>query len=340
MVVTSVIDFVRALETAWQRMAVILFQPFDFAKWGPIGFSAFLALMAEGGVSFNNPIPSNSHQPSYQNYSTYSSVPEALRAFKQFRSWLDALPSDPWLKVYVCLALAYIAFWLVLTWVGCRGEFLFLDNIVRNRAALAEPWRRYAWQGNVWFLFHLALILVGALFTVVSAGLFLYFNWTWIDAARSPNAGEIAALVLTGLVFLAGALAFTVVKFLIRSLVLPLYFKQTMSLGTALLAVMTLVFTRPISLFVYVLLNFAIAIAAALVTVLVCAATFCLTCWASCFPFIGPLLFSMVLCQLILPVLVFQRCFQLGCLEQFGPDYNVFTVDVPPLVPGQPPATT
>jgi hypothetical protein len=42
------------------------------------------------------------------------------------------------------------------------------------------------------------------------------------------------------------------------------------------------------------------------------------------------MLMSLVICQLVLPVLIFTRCFQLDCLAQFGPEYDVFTVDVPP----------
>src|SRR5271170_1949206 len=49
------IDFTRAFDSAWERMHVILFRPFDFGKWCAIGLSAFLAgLLAGGnGVNFN-----------------------------------------------------------------------------------------------------------------------------------------------------------------------------------------------------------------------------------------------------------------------------------------------
>ncbi len=322
------IDFIRVFETAWQRMTIILFQPFDIGKWGLIGFSAFLAILAEGGVSFNNPLPYGNDGTTANH--TYQTLPDALHTFKKFTAQLSALPNDPWLKVYICVGIAYVVIWLVLTWVGCRGEFVFLDNIVRNRAALAWPWQRYAWAGNIWFLFHLGVVVVTAIAAAIAAAAFLYLNWTWISNERDPSAGEIGALVLSFSVLFILGLIGTTIKFLIDSLVLPLYFKQTMSLGAALLAVMSLVFTRPISIFIYVLLSFLISMVAILVTCLVCISTFCVTCWVSCFPFIGTLLFSLVTCQLILPVLVFKRCFQLGCLEQFGPAYDVFTVEPPP----------
>jgi len=89
-----------------------------------------------------------------------------------------------------------------------------------------------------------------------------------------------------------------------------------------------------VSILIYLVLSFAIAIAAAFIACVAFACVFCGTlsiiCWVSCFPFIGAMLLNMLLCQVILPLLVFQRCFQLGVLEQFGPEYDVFNVDAPP----------
>ncbi len=325
------IDFGRALQTAWERMCVILFAPFDIGKWGLLGFNAFLALLAEGGVSINNPIPSSNNQKtSFE----YSSTTQALHAFKQFTTWASDLPNNPELKILLCLGATYVVVWLVLTWVGCRGQFVFLDNIVRNRAALAEPWQRYGREGNIWFAFHLGLVLLWSLCAAAAAGVFLFLNWGWIRSERNPGGAEIATLIVTTLVFFVLGIIGIAIHFLIRSMVQPLYFKQTMGLGAALLAVMSLVVTRPISIFVYLVLDFALTILSGFIACFILVFAFCATlsivCWVSCFPFIGSMMLSMVLCQLILPLLVFQRYFQLGVLEQFGPAYDVFSVDLPP----------
>lgn len=325
------IDFGRAIQTAWERMTIILFQPFDIGKWGLMGFVAFLATMAEGGVTFNNPLSNVGDNAKTHPYTTY---PHTAQALKQFTIWMSDLPNNPWFKLMICAAIGVLIIWLVLNWVGCRAQFVFLDNIVRNRAALAEPWQRYAQQGNVWFLFHLGLMIVSFVFVATAAGLFFFLNWGWMTSGRDPSGAEVTALALLLLVFGVLGLIGMVIVFLIRTLVQPLYFKQTMSLSTALLAVMTLVFTRPVSILLYLLISFAIAIASAFITCCVFAGAFCagfvIVCCVSCFPFIGAMLLNMLLCQLILPLLVFQRCFQLGVLEQFGPEYDVFRVDAPP----------
>ncbi len=327
------IDFGRAIQTAWERMIIILFQPFDIGKWGLIGLNAFLALLAEGGVSLNNPFPSGNQGTTRTTY-TYNSTPEALRALKQFTTWASDIQNNPWVKIFLCFLAAYFVIWLVLTWVGCRAQFVLLDNIVRNRAALAEPWRRYARQGNVWYLFHLALSLLSVLAIGATGALFVFLNWAWINAARDPAGGEIATVIAGVLVFLLVTLVVGIIQFLIRAIVQPIYFKQTMGLGAALLAAMSLLLTRPLSIFVYLLLSFALALVAGVVVCLTVAVAFCasfsLICCVSCFPFVGSMLLSLLLCQLILPVIIFQRCFQLSVLEQFGPQYDVFRVDLPP----------
>src|SRR5271167_5013624 len=59
------IDFTRAFDSAWERMHVILFRPFDFGKWCAIGLSAFLAGFLQGGNGFSSiPNGPNSFNPS------------------------------------------------------------------------------------------------------------------------------------------------------------------------------------------------------------------------------------------------------------------------------------
>src|SRR5476651_1022041 len=117
------IDFTRAFVSAWERMQVILFRPFDPAKWFVIGFNAFLALLAEGGVAINNPFPWNSKNQGY--HFPYQSLPALLHSFRQLISWATSFSVSPWLALYVAVGLVGLVVWLALNWVGCRGQFMF-----------------------------------------------------------------------------------------------------------------------------------------------------------------------------------------------------------------------
>ncbi|HUB67829.1 MAG TPA: hypothetical protein VL981_10130, partial [Candidatus Methylacidiphilales bacterium] len=46
----------------------------------------------------------------------------------------------------------------------------------------------------------------------------------------------------------------------------------------------------------------------------------CLTCCIAALPYLGTVV--------LLPALIFVRCFSLDCLAQFGPQYDVWTTDV------------
>src|ERR1700733_6057278 len=50
----KVINFTRAFDSAWERMSIILFRPFDLGKWFVMGFGAFLAGFLSGGNGFNS----------------------------------------------------------------------------------------------------------------------------------------------------------------------------------------------------------------------------------------------------------------------------------------------
>lgn len=320
------INFTRAFDSAWERMLVILFRPFTWKKWLIIGFNVFLAYLAEGGISFNQPF----HTQTQSEARIYSSVPAFLHGSKQFIYGLRSYVLSPWAALYVGLAFVFLIVWLLLLWVGCRGQFLFLDNVVRNRAAIAWPWRRYAREGNVWFVFQTCLGLVSMIiFLGLSAG-FIALNWSWIDQERNPNGSEIAALVWVLLIVSSLWLVCGAILFLIRSFAVPLLFKQTFGFWGALRAVGRLMMTYPGSLIIYVLISFVLALAMAILAMLAFCLICCVVCCVALIPFIGSLLLVLLMCQILLPAFIYYRCFQLDCLAQFGPEYDVWIVDVPP----------
>jgi len=319
------INFSRAFDSAWQRTQVLLFRPFDPAKWIVIGFNAFLVLLAEGGITFNEPF----YTQSSNDPSKYESLTALASAVNQEISWFRSILFSHSLVTYLGLGTLTLLAWLVLSWAGCRGEFLFLDNLVRNRPAIAEPWRRYAREGNVWFLFHLVLT---AVYWILLFGLLIVavaLNWSWIRPERDPNAGEIAIL---GCVLLMGCLFFAVYAactFLLQSLVVPLLFRQTFGFWKALEAVGRLATEHPLSILVYLGINFALALGATLLALVVFCLLCCVVGLVALVPYVGSLLLMLLMGEVLLPLFVYCRCFQLDCLAQFGAEYDVWIVDVP-----------
>src|SRR6266480_4129435 len=141
------IEIFRPFGEAFELTNKILFQPFDLKKWLIIGFAAFLSGHL-AGVGFNFP--------------SHRTTPEAISL--HFEQW------KPWLVVAVVVgALLFFALVIALTWLKARGNFIFTDCVVRNQAAIVEPWREYRKEGNSYFLFLLAVMFA----VLLSAGLML-----------------------------------------------------------------------------------------------------------------------------------------------------------------------
>ena len=125
----------------------ILFQPFDLAKWCVMGFAAFLASLS-GGMSFNF----NGFNRNQDWHWKFTSIRrDMVETTAHWPGWV--------IPVIAILSVFVLAIVLVLMWLGARGRFMFVDCIVRNRAAIKEPWREFRTEGNSFFLFSLLVVL-------------------------------------------------------------------------------------------------------------------------------------------------------------------------------------
>jgi hypothetical protein len=307
-----VINFTLAFDSAWERMMIILFRPFDLGKWFVIGFSAFLAGLVSGGNGFNNASLNKQGHFSLPNQETLShSMNRAASAFSAFQAGFVALLVIG--VVGLGLALAVLIYWL-----GARGQFLLLDNIVRNRGAIAEPWLRYARQANRVFFFYLICLAVSITVMLILGvpalliGLPALTHHVWLKGA------SLLALVALGLVYFVFGLLVSCFVFIFREWGVPLVFRHDLTLGAAVSETWSIIRHWPGSTFLFLVLRFALALGLIVMSVLVC----CATCCVAAFPYLGTVV--------LLPALLYIKCFSLDCLAQLGPAYNVWTVDVPP----------
>ena len=321
------IDFTRAFGSAWERMEIILFRPVDVAKWFVIGFSAFLAGMIAGGNGVNSSFNPNGLGSSSDNGTSGSSAGAGHVDLQKFNAQVSHFFSGPtawvFIGIFIAVFLIIVALTLLLFWLGARGQFMFLDNIVRNRGAIAGPWRYYARQANSFFLFYLLLEVVVFLLLIPIIVVAIVLCVPLFQQQRWPAGAEVGELVALGVLYLIIAVAAAVVLFLYREFGVPIMFRQGINARAAFFAAMRLIGAHSASVFVFVLLRMALFIGLAVICVLIC----CVTCCIGTLPYIGTVL--------LLPALVYLRCFTLDCLAQFGPEYDVWTVDVAPAFPGQ-----
>ena len=322
----TVINFTRAFDSAWERMMIILFRPFDLGKWCVIGFSAFLAGLISGGNGISGS-SYNGNPNFYQTDNTYGHV----QAWPQIHTAISNFLSGFTLGLIVLAALVIfaliIAVVLVIYWLSARGQFLFLDNIVRNRAAISWPWNHYARQANSLFWFYLLVMVFSFAVILPILAVAIVMAIPYYVQLRWPVGQELTGFVFIGLVYFIVVTVLSLILFIFREFGVPLMFRNGLMARTAFVESLGIIRDHFGSVVVFVLLRFAIFIGVSILSVIAC----CLTCCFEALPYVGTVI--------LLPMLVYVRCFSLDCLAQFGPQFDAWTVDVPP-APENPAAPT
>ena len=306
------IEIFKPFGEAFELMKRILFQPFDVKKWFVIGFAAWLANLGGGGFNYQ--------------YNRREDVQKLNEAISQI--------PHPILVIGVCVLIALVLVLIVLfAWLRARGGFMFIDCIVKNRGAVAEPWREFRKQGNSYFLFSL---VVGLCFLIFAALLSLplinlaikgrYYFFIHRDQLNIYLISAIAAWVFV-------ILLLVLVWALIANFMTPVMYRRRCRAYEAFRAVTTLIAATPGEILLYCLFLIVLALATAIVACLVT----CATCCIAAIPYIGTVI--------LLPVFVLLRSFSLLFLRQFGPEYDVWAGSMPPeflpiLSPAPPPSTS
>jgi hypothetical protein len=291
----SKIEIFKPFGEAFELMKQILFQPFDLKKWLVIGFAAWLAnLGAGGGGNFN--IPDSERKEAHKFNEAIGQIPQPVLITV--------------ICVLVCVVLVLI---VVFAWLRARGRFILVDCIVRNRAAIVEPWKEFRAEGNSFFLFSLLVVL--ALILVMGiAGLGLIVPFIRWGNQTEPGVGFWIGLSL--FVFVAVCLAF--VWALVCQLMVPIMYRHRCRAGPAFAQAVDLVTSQPGPILLYVLFLLLLAVA---VFMIACAVT-CATCCIAAIPYVGTVI--------LLPIPVTLGAFSLLFLRQFGPEYDVWAGFIPP----------
>jgi hypothetical protein len=313
----SKIEVFEPFGAAFELMKRILFHPFDLGKWCVIGFAAFLANLS---LNANFNYSGNTGDKGDWSFRSMS------HGANGSTDWLTncALP------LLIVLGVLVVATGVVLFWVGCRGRFIFTDCIVRNRGAIAEPWRDFRREGNSFFLFSL---LVGLVVLVIVAIAFvpvlLPFLQGWTGGAALVASLSLGIVAVVGVVLLI-----TAAWSLISQLMVPVMYRQRCRALVAFRTVVRLIVARPGPIVLYLLFFFVLVLATTILTCL----SLPFTCCIAAIPYVGTVV--------LLPIYVVLAAFPLFFLRQFGPEYDVWAVAdfsslaAPPAPSSVPPSPT
>jgi hypothetical protein len=303
------IEIIAPFRAAFEWMKIVLFRPFDVAKWLTIAFAAFIGGTWGGGGGGN--------------FSRLGRLGNGDWKYRATRHGDLEWNFTPWIIAVVIgvvvIALLLGAVWM---WVSARGRFVFTDCVVRNRGGIGEPWREYRREGNSLFLF---LLLIGCamLVIVAIAGLLL---WLCFFGAGDDHSGPGTVIGVIGLVVIVVIwIAFSLFFGLVSAFMVPVMYRRRCLAREAFVDVAKLISGNPGPFILFLLFGIALAIGVAIIGTMVA----CLTCCIGGLPYISTVL--------LLPAIVWLAAYKLLFIRQFGDAYDVWAgVVAPPQPPSEP----
>ena len=307
------ISVTAPISPAFERMRRILFGPFDLEKWLVMGFCAFLAGLARMGVPDLDVLFRKPQPPPFA--PAQGMPPEFAQQMANFTSLMArAMPAA---------TVALLILWPLLKWLGSRGDFMLLDGVVHDRAAVTAPWKAFKRPGNSLFVMRLLIGIAFLGIAVVMAGFSLAFVWRHGAGARAGGLGAAAApafAVVLGVMAFVVIAAYLLIESVLSDFIVPVMYRRGVSAKAAIGVLWNELLPGRDGKFI---LFYLMKIGLWILIVLAVAVPMVLTCCFCCLgliPYISTVLF--------LPLFVFFRCYSLYFLEQFGPEWQFFEVEL------------
>jgi hypothetical protein len=299
------ISFTQPIGRAWDRTQRMLFRPFRAGTWFVLGFAAFLSEWLSGnGFNGGNRVDAD-----------------------QVRGGIDRVRD---LIVLIPLAVMILGGLLLLLilfqWLSARGKFVFLDGVVRERAAIVEPWGRLARVANSLFWWRLG-------FTIAVVSILIFIAIPFIPAIKlavdhlGDPFGALTALAGLLLIVVPFLLLVGFVSLLLNDFVVPVMYRDGISANSAWGRFLPLFGRYPLHFAWYAIVVFLISIVVAAAVLAIGFATCCVGFVLLALPYIGQVV--------MLPIYVLYRGLGPEFLRQFGPEWDVFAVA--PAAGGAPP---
>ncbi|NIM91639.1 MAG: hypothetical protein GTO17_11910 [Candidatus Aminicenantes bacterium] len=298
------IAYIEPLGRAWTRMKLALFKPFDLHKWFVVGFSAFLAGLAEG--------PRGSGSSGARGVGDLS-FREFLDLPNKAWEWLMSHPG--WFALILFIIGVITVVVITLTWLSSRGNFMFLDNVVHDKAEIAKPWKHYRTEGNSLFLWRVG-------FGFICLALFIMFIVFFFATASHLYEGGFYQRVpigfIVGMAFLFFFMIIIVgyISMFLKNFVVPIMYKNNITATRGWGRFLSLFSQHPFHFILYGLFVLGLTILVGIIIILAGLLTCLIGFVVLIIPYIGIVA--------TLPIWYTYRAFSLEYLAQFGPEYELF----------------
>ncbi len=311
----------RPMNDAWQRMKALLFQPFDLGRWFVLGFSAWLASFIEGG-SGNGGGSGIQNSLEDDAFTNLSDLPREI-----WHNTTD-LMADPWIASLIVTGLVVgVALTILVMWLGSRGQFMFLDNLVHRRSEVSRPWREFADLGNSLFVWQVVFTVI-VLFVLAIVAVPIAIGIGGLAAADFPAAVAIPFFVAAGTLGFVLFATLIYVDFFLLHIIVPIMYRRRCSTSEAWRIFGATFREHPGTFVLYGLLVLVLSIAGGFFFFALGLVTCCVGLLLMALPYIGTVI--------TLPFATFMRYLDLEFLGQIGPEWRTLDPLPEPPLPGTP----
>jgi len=315
------IAYLEPLERAWRRMVAQLFRPFDLAQWLVLGFACWLSQLAGGGgPSFNFNVPAGIFDDE-ADAATFGRPAGALP------DWLDPenLVAPMAIGCLVLVLLFVLVLIPVLMWLSARGQFMFLDGVVRRRAAIVEPWKEFRREGNSLFLWQLGFLLV----VIVSAVAIMAPGFALLIVAERAGDSLLPGILVLVAPVVPWLVVVLYISFFLTAFVVPIMHRERLKTNAAWRVFLPLFRAEWTRFLLVGLFVAALHVVVGIAIVITGFATCCVLFLVLIIPYVGTVA--------MLPLFVAYRAYTLEFLAQFSPRFDFFGAPEPPPPPPLPP---
>lgn len=302
----SMTNFFSPFAPAIERTSQLLFRPFDIGRWFALGFSAWLAsFISNAGAGYS----------SYSPFDHADGDPETWNFVLRM-----GLPT--WLAIVLGVGLLVWLLTALISWLGCRGKFMFLDNVLHSRCEVVAPWKAFRRLGNSFFCVYFLVVSICYALCLALIMFAMVFLWSDLEAKRVHDFAHYLPLIIAGGVFLLISITASIFLFFLREFGVLWMYRHGETAWKASHRITSLATEQPLHFILYLLIRLGIAV----VLLMVIGVIACLTCCVSIIPYIGSVI--------TLPLSVFLVWYNLSCFAQFGPEYDVRQIaEMPPALP-------
>jgi len=303
------IEYSDPLSRGWNRMKKALFQPFDLSKWFIIGFTAFLAALLDGASPGGSGSGNFSERYKYQRFDwdDFTRYP--------YIAWEWLMEHTLWFTLIIIGVFLLFALSILFIWLSSRGKFMFLDNVIHDRAEVVKPWHDYSRQGNSLFIWRLIYGFICFILLIISLGISivvivnLFTNYATIPT----KVFSIMGLVIQ---FMILVILMSFISLFLNDFVVPIMYKYKINASKAWFKFLPVLSRNLGQFIIYGLFIFVLTILVVLCVIFFGLFTCCIGFLLLVIPYIG----SVVL----LPISYTYRAFSVEFLEQFGDDFTIF----------------